>query len=103
MQHHESEAAGPNSNTHSNAFINSQSTDDNITGVNANTNVGAAQERDPVTRDGDFLELSPDQILVTTVNCQEEFQSIRDSLSRLKLPNDLKLNESKQGIRREDQ
>ncbi|KAJ8030285.1 hypothetical protein HOLleu_26650 [Holothuria leucospilota] len=99
LPHRESKAARPNSN----AFVHSQSTDDNITGVNTNTNVGAAQERDSVTHDGDFLEHSPDQNLVTTANYQEEFQSIRDSLSRLKLPNDLKLNESKQGIRREDQ
>lgn len=34
---------------------------------------------------------------------QGEFQTLKDSLSRLKLPSELKLNESRQGIQRADQ
>jgi len=34
---------------------------------------------------------------------QGDFQALKDSLSRIKLPSDLKLNESRQGIQRQDQ
>jgi len=34
---------------------------------------------------------------------QGDFQALKDSLSRIKLPPDLKLNESRQGIQRQDQ
>ena len=56
-----------------------------------------------VTRDP--LDHSPELLPedFTTVECQEDYQAIKDSVQRIKLPANLKLNESKQGIRRDDQ
>ena len=39
----------------------------------------------------------------TTVECQEDYQAIKDSVQWMKPPANLKLNESKQGIHRDDQ
>ncbi len=49
----------------------------------------------------DGLDHSPDNPSITTLNCQEEFQMIKDSLSKIGLQGDLRLNDSKQGIRRD--
>ena len=39
----------------------------------------------------------------TSQDLQGDFQALKDSLSRVKLPTDLRLNESRQGIQRKDQ
>jgi hypothetical protein len=39
---------------------------------------------------------------VSVQDIQGEFQALRDSLARIQLPSDLKLNDSRQGIRRND-
>ena len=51
----------------------------------------------------DILDHSPDAEELTSVDCQEDFNTIKDCVQKIKLPPDLKLNESKQGIRRDDQ
>lgn len=56
---------------------------------------------EPFSRD--ILDHSPEVSDFTSVDAQEDFQSIKDSLQKVKLPPELKLNESKQGIKREDQ
>ena len=51
----------------------------------------------------DTLDHSPEPFDFTSVDAQEDFQSIKDSVQKVKLPPELKLDESKQGIKREDQ
>ena len=60
----------------------------------------------PAGRLGVGAELSPsntDNTGTKTPDFQREYESIRDSLNRVRLPNSLKLLESKTGIKREDQ
>ena len=81
---------------------NSQSSNDNA--HRRNTKI-----REPTTTSTfeyfsrDILDHSPDAEELTSVDCQEDFNTIKDCVQKIKLPPDLKLNESKQGIRRDDQ
>ena len=70
-----------------------------------------AQKRNTKSRDPncyfdeylrDTLDHSPEPFDFTSVDAQEDFQSIKDSVLKVKLPPQLKLNESKQGIKRQD-
>ena len=56
-------------------------------------------------RSGIGAGLSPSTVQAGTepTNYQREFECIRDSLNKVKLPNEFKLLESKTGIKREDQ
>jgi hypothetical protein len=79
-------------------FATSKEHEDNAQGRNAKI-------REPFEQfSRDVLDHSPEvEQSFTSVDSQEDFQSIKDSVQKIKLPADLKISESKQGIRREDQ
>ena len=47
-------------------------------------------------------DLSPD-FVIAAEDIEGEFMTVKDSVQKIRLPPDLKLNETRQGIKREDQ
>ncbi len=61
------------------------------------TSGGAQAQQQPVEQSG------TETVGDNSVDCQQEFAVIRDALQRVKLPNDMKVDDSRQGVQRKDQ